>query len=176
MGQVQNRAGLRAREWSLTVSALPQHPCSLNHRSSHPLARADQTSRWPARRFWQKRGQVVKVWLAPILVPALHSNPFVTLFQPLFRGRSHFGADFVPWRQTSRGPPWARAGKIFLVGFRAGEGLEPPFMLFFNGDYLNLFSQSQACFAEAQQLLAQGHRAPKCEKSARVGSGVVTCL
>ena len=77
------------------VSALPQHPWSINHHSYHPLARADQTSCWPARRLWQKRGQVLKVWLAPILVPALHSNPFVTLFLPLFRGRSHFGADFV---------------------------------------------------------------------------------
>ena len=88
-GVGQNRAGLRAREGPLMVSALPQHPWSLNHHSSQPLARADQTSCWPARRSWQKRGQVLNVLLAPILVTALHSNPFVTLFQTLFRGRSH---------------------------------------------------------------------------------------
>ena len=39
-GGVQNRAGLRAREGSLTLSALPQHPWSLNHHSSRPLWRA----------------------------------------------------------------------------------------------------------------------------------------
>ena len=89
------------------VSALPQHPWSINHHSYHPLARADQTSCWPARRLWQKRGQVLKVWLAPILVPALHSNPFVTLFQPLFRGRSHFGADFVSGARRLGARLWA---------------------------------------------------------------------
>ena len=89
------------------VSALPQHPWSINHHSYHPLARADQTSCWPARRLWLKRGQVLKVWLAPILVPALHSNPFVTLFQPLFRGRCHFDCAFALVRRASRGPPWA---------------------------------------------------------------------
>ena len=95
------------------VSALPQHPWSINHHSYHPLARADQTSCWPARRLWQKRGQVLKVWLAPILVPALHSNPFVTLFQPLIVSwKVAFWSRLCPWRQrpdVSRpalGPSW----------------------------------------------------------------------
>ena len=80
-------AGLRAREGLLMFSALPQQPWPPNSRSCHPPARADQTSRWPARRPWQKGGQVLEVWLAPILVPTLHPNPFVTLSQPLFCGR-----------------------------------------------------------------------------------------
>ena len=106
-GVGQDRAGLRAWEGPLTVSALPQRPCSLNHRSFDPLARADQTSRWPARRSMQKGGQALKVWLAPTFVPVSHPNPFVTLFQPLFRGRSHFGADFVSGARRPRGTSWA---------------------------------------------------------------------
>ena len=47
---VEYWAGLRAREGLLMFSALPQQPWPPNSRSSHPPARADQTSRWPARR------------------------------------------------------------------------------------------------------------------------------
>ena len=121
----QNRADLRAMWWSLMVSALPQHPCSVNHRSFHPLARADQTSCWPARRWWQKREQVLEVCMAPVLVPALHPYPFVTLFHPLFRGRSHFEADFVSGaaRQLgARGQAEMEAKAAELVG---GEGPWP---------------------------------------------------
>ena len=61
MAVVEYWAGLRAREGLLMFSALPQQPWPPNSRSAHPPARADQTSRWPARRSWQKGGQVLKV-------------------------------------------------------------------------------------------------------------------
>ena len=126
MGMGQNQAGLRAREWSLTVSALSQHPYSLNHRSFHPFAHADQTSRWLARRLSQKGGQVLLVWIAPILVPALHPYPSVTLFQPLFRGRSHFGADFVSGAARQFGA-WESANmQAKAAVLEGGEWAEPP--------------------------------------------------
>ena len=40
-------------------------------------------------------GQVLEVFIAPILVPASHPYPFVTLSQPLLRSRFHFEADFA---------------------------------------------------------------------------------
>ena len=57
--RVEYRAGLRARGGLCMVSAPPQQPWSPNSHSSHPPARADQTSSSPARRSWQKGGQVL---------------------------------------------------------------------------------------------------------------------
>ena len=57
---------------------------------------------------------------------------------------------------------------------RAGEGLEPPFVLFSSIRTTSTFGQVN--FSVAQQLMAQGHRAPHAENNVRVGSCVVTCL
>ena len=126
------------------LCALAQHPWSLNHRSSHPLVRADQTSCWPARRWWPKGGQVLEVFIAPILVPASHPYPFVTLSQPLLRGRSHFEADFASGaarRFGAWGQGGMRAKAPVLVG---GEGPEPPRWLFLPRIRLD-FEESSKC-------------------------------
>ena len=44
--------------------------------------------------------------LRSTLVPTLDPYPFVTLFQPLFRGRCHFDCAFALVRRASRGPPF----------------------------------------------------------------------
>ena len=44
------------------------------------------------------------------------------------------------------------------MGFRAGEGLEPSFMLFFNWDYLNIVYRQFLCGSTVAG--PQGHRVP----------------
>ena len=65
-------------------------------------------------------------------------------------------------------------GEQLSTGCRAGEGLEPSFMLFFNGDYLYFVYSQFLCGPTVAG--PQGHRVPYAKKNLRVGSCVVTCL
>ena len=63
--------------------------------------------------------------VAPILVPALHPNSFVSLSQSLFRGRSHFEADFASGAERqfgTRGQAKKQVKAAVLVG---GGGPDP---------------------------------------------------
>ena len=94
------------------------------------------------------------VGVAPILVPVLHPNPFVTLSHPLFCGRGHSTSDFPGGASCVSGPAVGLSWAANFDGLESWRGARAPVHALLQWGLLKLFVK-----ASLLRLISCWHRA-----------------